>query len=161
MIITSDPPASGSEKSLLHKSAGRDLPRPALSLSKKAKGLFRQKGYGLPRAPFGHTCRPRSVIFEAHVPENDYFSLYFAALGRQNSARLSRERKVFHRLSGAGFYPLRSCFKSLFCISTHANWQAYFFVLQSKNPCHPDGWQGFLTQPGRKIHRRGTCPGGC
>ncbi len=80
-----------------------------LSLSKKVSGLFRQKGYGLPRAPFGHTCRPSSVIFEAHVPENDQFRLYFAAFGRQNFARLSRGGSV-STSSGSTAMP---CFLSL------------------------------------------------
>ena len=45
-------------------------------------------------------------------------------------------------------------FKSLFNISTCAYWRGDFLSCKAKIRRHPDGWQGFLTQSGRKIHRQ-------
>ena len=45
-------------------------------------------------------------------------------------------------------------FKSLFNISTCMDWRVDFLPCKAKIRRHPDGWQGFLTQSGRKIRRQ-------
>ena len=44
--------------------------------------------------------------------------------------------------------------KSLFKISTCMDWRVDFLPCKAKIRRHPDGWQGFLTQSGRKIRRQ-------
>ncbi len=44
--------------------------------------------------------------------------------------------------------------KSLFNISTCADWRADFLPCKAKIRRHPDGWQGFLTRSRRKIRRQ-------
>ena len=44
--------------------------------------------------------------------------------------------------------------KSLFNISTCMDWRVDFLPCKAKIHRHPDGWQGFLTQSGRKIRRQ-------
>ena len=44
--------------------------------------------------------------------------------------------------------------KSLFNISTCMDWRVDFLPCKAKIRRHPDGWQGFLTQSGRKIRRQ-------
>ena len=44
--------------------------------------------------------------------------------------------------------------KSLFNISTCADWREDFLPCKAKIRRHPDGWQGFLTLSGRKIRRQ-------
>ena len=45
-------------------------------------------------------------------------------------------------------------FQSLFNISTCMDWRVDFLPCKAKIRRHPDGWQGFLTQSGRKIRRQ-------
>ena len=45
-------------------------------------------------------------------------------------------------------------FKSLFNISACMDWRVDFLPCKAKIRRHPDGWQGFLTQSGRKIRRQ-------
>ena len=49
--------------------------------------------------------------------------------------------------------------KSLFNISTCMDWRVDFLPCKAKIRRHPDGWQGFLTQSGRKIRRQDMCGG--
>ena len=54
------------------------------------------------------------------------------------------------------FYPpgMETVPKSLFNISTCMDWRVDFLPCKAKIRRHPDGWQGFLTQSGRKIRRQ-------
>ena len=47
--------------------------------------------------------------------------------------------------------------KSLFNISMCMDWRVDFLPCKAKIRRHPDGWQGFLTQSGRKIRRQDMC----
>lgn len=60
-------------------------------------------------------------------------------------------------LMQAGFAMCEAGFtraKSLFNISTCMDWRVDFLPCKAKIRRHPDGWQGFLTQSGRKIRRQ-------
>ena len=50
--------------------------------------------------------------------------------------------------------PRAALSQSLFNISTCMDWRVDFLPCKAKIRRHPDGWQGFLTQSGRKIRRQ-------
>ena len=50
--------------------------------------------------------------------------------------------------------PRAALSQSLFNILTCMDWRVDFLPCKAKIRRHPDGWQGFLTQSGRKIRRQ-------
>ena len=65
-----------------------------------------------------------------------------------------RHRELICRRAADGWRYVGFVPKSLFKISTCMDWRVDFLPCKAKIRRHPDGWQGFLTQSGRKIRRQ-------
>ena len=85
-----------------------------------------------------------------------YFVIYTMSVIGCIHLSLSRLFRYFHfiTIQTSCVDAIHANSQSLFNISTCMDWRVDFLPCKAKIRRHPDGWQGFLTQSGRKIRRQ-------